>query len=84
MSFYFSTVDGLLADPLVQMMMRADRVDRAKLERDLIRAASRIGDRPRERAFGFSRARFGTEARPAPLAPPLLPSLRACDNHVCG
>jgi hypothetical protein len=41
-----TTMDELLSDPLTQSLMKADRVDPARLRADLRQAAARMGERP--------------------------------------
>ena len=62
------TLDDLLADPLVQALMSADRVDAAGLRREMTQTATRIA-RPLDLAG--ARVRFGTDARKAGREPRL-------------
>jgi hypothetical protein len=57
---YNPTIDDLLADSLIQTVMRADHVEPQALEALLYGVASRIGDR--ERALGGSTAVFVSSA----------------------
>ena len=67
------TIDGLLADPMIQSAMRADRVDPGALKMMLTRvAASR---RAPKLDLEGARFRFGAEPRPTPSqATRLLPA----------
>jgi hypothetical protein len=85
----FQTVDNLLADPLIQAVMRADHVETGALKGMLNGVAVRVAADRRERALSMegARVRFAGEVRaqPAPmmlrLAPP-APST-GCDGRYC-
>jgi len=73
--YYAQTVDDLLADPLIQAVMRADRVEPDALKGMLTGVAARVGANRRALALAFDpvSVRFGAEARtptPLRLAPP--------------
>jgi hypothetical protein len=81
MTPYFTDIDGLLADPLVRMMMSADRVDATALRRDLSQVAARVSNRPPKLDLGGARVRFAPDARshgPRPLPPNM-----GCEARVC-
>jgi hypothetical protein len=81
------TVDDLLADPLIQMVMQADRVDAPALRGLFSGVATQIADDRRKRSLDFSgaRVRFGAEPRSASallhLAPPS--PLADCEGRIC-
>jgi hypothetical protein len=66
------TIDSLLADPLIQSVMRADRVDPRALRTMLTRVAA---NRPEPRLdLEGVRFRFGGQARPRAAEATPLPS----------
>jgi hypothetical protein len=72
------TLDRLLADPLIQAVMRADRVDPATLRRELTRVADDLAT-PSD-----PRARFGAAARATFVGPRLPPNLAGGQARMCG
>ena len=74
---HFTTLDDLLGDPLIQKVMRADRVDPAALRREFVRVAAA----PRSR-LSFVGARFGCgpSARPLGFVPPAMSG----ETRLCG
>lgn len=70
------TIDDLLADPLIQAIMQADRVDAASLRGLLKGVAAVVADR-RTPMLPVSKMRFG--AGPNPMAPvsPRWPAIAA-------
>ncbi len=60
------TIDDLLADPMIQAVMRADRVETVQLRQML----TGVAEKRRERALDLSSARvwFCGQPRPAPVA----------------
>jgi hypothetical protein len=83
MTPYFANMDDLLADPLIQSVMRADRVDAAALRVELTHAATRLSARPRPLALSGARVRFGCEPRPAALAIRGASSDDGCEARLC-
>ena len=77
------TLDDLLADPIVQATMRADRVNSAALRRDFARVADRLADRPRPAALALAgaRVRFGTE--PGFVGPRLATPRADRQSEIC-
>ncbi len=68
------SLDDLLADPLIQMVMKADKVEPAALRGLLTGAASRVRADRTSRALTFDpvTVRFGAEARREPLRVPAV------------
>ena len=67
----FTDLDGLLADPLVQMMMTADRVNPTAVRSELNQVAARVSNRTPRLDLAGARVRFGTDARKAGREPRL-------------
>ena len=72
------TLDGLLADPLIQALMRADRVDAGALRRELTLVADDLAMRP------LPRVQLGAPARPSFIGPRLPPNLAGGQARMCG
>ena len=73
-SDFAPTIDHLLADSLIQTVMRADRVDPDKLKLMLTGVGARVaaGRQEPKLALEGARVRFGAEARPRQQATALL------------
>jgi hypothetical protein len=83
MSTCFSpTLDDLLADPLVQALMSADRVDAGSLRREMTRTAARVAQ-PNGHDLAGARVRFAGAPRPARAALPLVADKASCESRMC-
>ncbi len=80
---YVQTVDDLLADPLIQILMRADRVEPSALKGMLSGVAAHVRARAPALTFDPIRVRFATEAVPRllRLSPP--EAYRGGENRLC-
>jgi hypothetical protein len=79
MSTCFTDLDGLLADPLVQLVMAADGVNATAVRSELKQAAARVSNQTPKLAF--ARVRFAPDARAhGPHVP--LPYM-GCDARIC-
>ena len=80
------TIDSLLADALVQKVMRADRVEPQGLRNLLDRTARRIAEQRRAAGVqvGSDLGRRGSLRAPPLLAPPARAPGRECGASVCG
>jgi hypothetical protein len=74
------TLDELLADPMIQAVMRADRVEPAALK-DMLTG---VADRLNQRRLDLTGARFWFcgQSRPA-SAPKLWPQAKSGEDRVC-
>jgi hypothetical protein len=73
------TIDDLLADPLIQAVMRADRVETVALKQMLMGVAARR----RERALNLTGARVWFCGQPRPAsASRLWPPAQSCEDRV--
>ena len=74
------TIDSLLADPLIQAVMRADRVETDALRRML----TDVAVRRRQRALDLTGARvwFCGQLRPAATSSRLWPPAEGCEDRV--
>jgi hypothetical protein len=79
-------IDVLLADPLIQAMMQADRVEAGALKGLLTSVATRVAAGRDARVFHAAPARFASAPRPASLAYSLPPPsfFAACYARLCG
>ena len=82
------TIDDLLSDSLIQVLMRADRVEPQTLKTMLGGVAVKVSASRRARALALSAVRFSGEQRrllPPPVGLP-LPALewRGCEAGICG
>ncbi len=59
---FAQSLDDLLADPIIQMVMKADHVEAGAVREMMTKVAS--GRPARPLAFNPESVRFGTEARP--------------------
>jgi len=74
------TLDDMLADPLVQAVMRADRVETAALKQML----TGVADRLRERRLDLTGARVWFCGQPRHAwASKLRPSAKGGEDRVC-
>ena len=81
MSTCFTDIEGLLADPLVQLVMAADGVNATAVRREFKQVAARVSNRPPKLDLGGARVRFAPDARshgPRPLPPNM-----GCEARVC-
>ncbi len=80
------TIDHLLADPLIQKVMRADRVEPQALKSMLHGAARRIADRRRETTVqvGQDLGRRGSLRSPPLLMRPAARADGECGASLCG
>jgi hypothetical protein len=82
---YAETVDDLLADPLVQAVMRADGVEAGALKDMLAGVAARVrASRPASAlTFDPVSVRFAAEGRPRPLRLSPPEAYRGGENRLC-
>ena len=81
MTPYFTDIDGLLADPLVRMMMTADRVNPTAVRSELNQVAARVSNRTPRLDLAGARVRFAPKSR---VHGPHLPQpYMGCDARVC-
>ena len=77
----FTDLDGLLADPLVQMMMTADRVNPTAVRSELNQVAARVSNRTPRLDLAGARVRFAPKSRLH--GPHLPPHYMGCDARLC-
>ena len=80
------TIDDLLADPLIQSVMRADAVDAGSLKVLLTNVGARVAGTTLD--LRTAQVRFGAEPRPRPaplarLLPPPLSLFADCEARCC-
>jgi len=81
MSTCFTDIEGLLADPLVQLVMAADRVNATAVRSEFKQAAARVSNRAPRLDLAGARVRFAPKS---PVHGPHLPQpFMGCDARIC-
>ena len=81
MTTCFTDIDGLPADPLVQLVMAADGVNATAVRREFKQVAARVSNRSPRLDLAGARVRFAPDAR---MHGPRLPlPYMGCEARLC-